>query len=291
MVDIVRMFKRSSVIWVGDPFQQIYEWRGAVDALRQIEGEALPLSQSFRFGEPVAAAALAMLRHHPRPPRVPLRGNPSQSSIVQVGREEADRPHAILARGRAGLMEAAFAAAKSAKIHVVGGVSEVKAVMESACALYEGNLDRITTASVARFAQWKSLTDYVEMAKDREMAFVARQVERRGPEGVRRMLARIATAQTEAEHADVTLSTVHRAKGLEWGCVQLMDDILGCEEIEQKLFKDPQPKSPEDLASEMHVSYVAVTRAMHKLIVPPGLLPSPQTVLKEGAPRAPAPLG
>lgn len=90
------------------------------------------------------------------------------------------------------------------------------------------------------------------------------------------MLARVAAAQVEADRADVTLSTVHRAKGLEWGCVQLMDDILGCEEIEQKLFKDPRPKSPEDLAAEMHVSYVAVTRAVETLIVPPGLLPAPR---------------
>lgn len=276
MIDVVRLFRDAAVVWVGDSYQQIYEWRGAVDALQQIEGESLTLSQSFRFGQPIANAALDLLRHHPRPPRVPLIGNPARESSIQWGAAGDVKPQAILARSRAGVLEAAFHAARSSRVHVVGGVAEIKAVMESACWLYEGLREKVTVPTIARFASWQDLTKHVETSKDRELIFVAREVTRRGPEDVRHMLARVAAAQVEADRADVTLSTVHRAKGLEWGCVQLMDDILGCEEIEQKLFKDPRPKSPEDLAAEMHVSYVAVTRAVETLIVPPGLLPAPR---------------
>ena len=39
------------IIYVGDPYQQIYEWRGAVNAMDQVHtSHRCLLSQSFRFG-------------------------------------------------------------------------------------------------------------------------------------------------------------------------------------------------------------------------------------------------
>jgi AAA domain len=44
-------------ILVGDPAQQIYAWRGAVDAMDGFDGRRLTLSQSFRFGQAIAEEA------------------------------------------------------------------------------------------------------------------------------------------------------------------------------------------------------------------------------------------
>jgi hypothetical protein len=53
------------LIAVGDPWQQIYSWRGAEDALGLLPGERLYLSQSFRFGEAIAAVARRILASKP----------------------------------------------------------------------------------------------------------------------------------------------------------------------------------------------------------------------------------
>src|SRR5260221_7806201 len=45
------------LISVGDPAQQIYAWRGAIDAMDAFDGHQLTLSQSFRFGPAIADEA------------------------------------------------------------------------------------------------------------------------------------------------------------------------------------------------------------------------------------------
>ncbi len=51
------------VVYVGDPYQQIYEWRGAVNAMEAISSpHRVLLSRSFRFGPEIAAAATRVLR-------------------------------------------------------------------------------------------------------------------------------------------------------------------------------------------------------------------------------------
>jgi len=49
--------QRAQRIWVGDPSQAIYGWRGAVNAMKYAPGKRLFLTQSFRFGDAVAAEA------------------------------------------------------------------------------------------------------------------------------------------------------------------------------------------------------------------------------------------
>src|SRR5690349_24739000 len=40
--------QRTQVIYVGDPYQQIYEWRGAVNAMEHITAPQCALTESFR---------------------------------------------------------------------------------------------------------------------------------------------------------------------------------------------------------------------------------------------------
>jgi superfamily I DNA/RNA helicase len=48
----------SQMVYVGDKHQQIYEWRGTVNAMERVTGcDEAYLTQSFRFGETIAAAA------------------------------------------------------------------------------------------------------------------------------------------------------------------------------------------------------------------------------------------
>lgn len=54
--------KGVQVIYVGDPHQQIYEWRGAVNAMEQVTAKNIKLTQSFRFGANVAEVANEALK-------------------------------------------------------------------------------------------------------------------------------------------------------------------------------------------------------------------------------------
>ncbi len=82
-------------IAVGDSAQQIYEWRGAKDALstfeRELGAEVRTLSQSFRFGQSIADVANAWLYHVGTPLR--LTGWPAAESTVGP----VDDPDAIRA--------------------------------------------------------------------------------------------------------------------------------------------------------------------------------------------------
>lgn len=57
MLSVLRRQTHSQVIHVGDPYQQIYEWRGAVNAMEHIKAKECALTESFRFGPLFATLA------------------------------------------------------------------------------------------------------------------------------------------------------------------------------------------------------------------------------------------
>ena len=90
-------------VWVGDPWQSIYRFRGSVDAMRTIDAPQLPLTRSWRFGEELARVARAILAHTSEPPALALRGAPGLATALGPARP----PCAVLCRTNAGLFEAA----------------------------------------------------------------------------------------------------------------------------------------------------------------------------------------
>ena len=89
---ILRLVAESGLkaLYVGDKYQQIYSWRGAVNATDRIETDATAyLTQSFRFGTPIADLASRILRHLGA--EKPLRGTASISSQVFVIADESEK--------------------------------------------------------------------------------------------------------------------------------------------------------------------------------------------------------
>jgi hypothetical protein len=76
----------AQIVYVGDKHQQIYEWRGAVNAMEKIEGcEQSYLTQSFRFGNTIADVASQVLRTLGE--TKPVRGNPAVTPHPAGGEE------------------------------------------------------------------------------------------------------------------------------------------------------------------------------------------------------------
>lgn len=242
---------------VGDSFQQIYAFRGAIDTLERVDYPTYHLTQSFRFGDAIAAVAndLLMLDGKAKPL---LRGNPAVASNVVTVPTRIDGRHTVLCRTNMGLMEEALELVQSGKtIAVVGMIDDALKQLESAWALYSGDERKIRHPNIRLLGDWDGM---LEAAKDdHELALTVRRVEKyraKIPRITKELKNAIAADEDDAE---IVLSTVHKAKGMEWPVVRLADDfpdLLRYDEEEERW------KIRED---ERNLAYVAATRAMKTL--------------------------
>jgi hypothetical protein len=242
----------AQIVAVGDSCQQIYGWRGAVDAMGALAGETrLTLSQSFRFGPAIAAEAnkwLGLLDAELR-----LAGNPGRES--RIGTAEA--PRAILARSNAGVIRQVIAqvqagrrvAMPSPRPGVPGG-GEIRSLALAAISLKEGK--GTEHPELMAFQTWAEVQDHA--ANDpggEDLAVLVDLVDKHTPQ---KILA-LADQLVDERHADVTVSTAHKAKGREWDSVLISPDF-------RKPGKGPDDWEPPLPSREaMMLNYVAVTRA------------------------------
>ena len=119
--------------------------------------------------------------------------------------------------------------------------------------------------SLARFRRWDELVEEAEEGRDPELRFLVGVVVRYGRAlpGLVADLRRRAVAHPGM--AERVLATAHKAKGLEWERVRLADDFPGLEEL-HALDRDGVPYlTPEERDQELHLLYVAATRARRGL--------------------------
>ena len=250
--------QRRPTVWVGDPWQSVYRFRGSVDAMRMIDAPQRHLSRSWRFGEGLAGVARAILAHTGEPPAVPLRGDPGIATTLGPVRP----PCAVLCRTNAGLFEAAVRGRD--RIHVVGGLEPLARLVLGGWNLYLGE-PAPEVPALARFRGWDELLEEAEEGRDPELRFLVRVVAQYGRAlpGLVADLRRRAVAQPEA--ADRVLATAHKAKGLEWPEVRLAPDFPSLPELDAA---DPDgvPRlTAEERDQELHLLYVAATRARRRL--------------------------
>jgi F-box protein, helicase, 18 len=118
---------------------------------------------------------------------------------------------------------------------------------------------------LARFRNWDELLEEAEEARDPELRFLVQIVVQYG----RALPGLVADLRRRAAPhpgmADRVLATAHKAKGLEWPRVRLAGDFLSLEELDT-LDRDGLPYlTPEERDQELHLLYVAVTRARQQL--------------------------
>lgn len=237
----------GQLIAVGDANQQIYGWRGAEDYMDKMEAEhRLTLSQSFRFGPPIAEEAnrwLELLESELR-----IKGFNKIKSIVT----SLDDPDAVLCRTNAEVIAQAMHFGDEGKsIAVVGGTDEIKRLAESAIALQQGR-----TAShpdLIAFKNWSEVKEYVAEEGGDLQVFV-RLIDTYGAD----VVLKVADTAVDERYADVTLSTAHKAKGREWEKVKIGNDF-------QPTTDNETGEEKELTRSEMMLAYVSITRAKNYL--------------------------
>ena len=134
IADIVERQTHAQRVLVGDRCQAIYGWRGAIDAMRDFKADArLALSQSFRFGEPIATEANKWLQILKAPLR--LRGaDHVHSTVGPLGAADA-----VLCRTNAeAVSQLMSAAGNGRRVALVGGGAEIRRLAEAAIDLQAG---------------------------------------------------------------------------------------------------------------------------------------------------------
>ena len=251
------------VVAVGDPYQQIYSWRGAENALSHLPGESLYLTGSFRFGPDIATLAGRVLKSRPdQGPTHPLRG------LGSGGYEGWTAAHyAVLCRTNAGVIDAAAHYLRRGFAVWVDNFDTVVADMRAALDLYAGRRMDGVSGSMATFQIWREFVMEAQHGTDAMVTRLCDLIQK----GEAEVIFEIDGARVRtAADAQVVISTCHRAKGMEWPAVQVWDDFKPIEKL-SKRYKSAARKSEraaELVLEEWNILYVAVTRAITRVVLP-----------------------
>ncbi|MGV0949169.1 MAG: UvrD-helicase domain-containing protein [Azonexus sp.] len=267
----------SQIILVGDPYQQIYAWRGAVDALGKVEAKTYYITQSFRFGTEVAGMANHILNAFFNETR-PLVGLGAPGTIAGLGAHTPDGSpepmgkYTFLARTNAFLFAEASRNAGKLKMFVPGsGQNGELPIFQSVLdvfALFQGRKQDIRDFELKNFADYWELLEFVKTGQADPEWNVATAVVEKYKEGVPQQIQKIRDSLVpSADLADVTLITAHRAKGLEWDHVVLGSDYAEMFDEEGRLRPLGDDRKTEIAHDEVNLVYVAATRAKKRLTV------------------------
>lgn len=238
MLDVLRQ-QKCPVILVGDSAQQIYEWRGAVNALAAFpEASRLFLSQSFRFGPAIAEVANAVLSTLEEPTKLRLKGLDSINSKIEAVQD----PVAILCRTNAVAVASLLGIiAEGRKGFLIGGGADTIAFVEAAQRLQNG--ESTGHPDLACFDSWSEVQGYSKMEEGEDLKLMVDIVDAFGAETI---LSALRGMPAHEKNADVVVSTAHKSKGREWDTVRLAADF---------------PTKSKCTDADRKLLYVAVTRA------------------------------
>lgn len=252
ILDLIQK-QTAQKIYVGDKYQQIYSWRGAINAMDEIKSEHdLSLTQSFRFGNCIADSANKIISHYLKD-KVNIKGFDKVSSSLC----EVSHPTAKLFRTNSMMIDSILSNT-NIKPYVVGGVNELVNLVEGCEQIYNGR--RSYNAELMFFKNWDEVKEYSNDPSGRHLKLVVRYVEEDRVTSVINGLNRI--KYNKKSNSDVILSTCHKAKGLEFESVFIADDFTN-KNKEDGFLGPPFQLEEEDA----RLLYVACTRAINHLDV------------------------
>ena len=242
-------FSRGAmIIPIGDSAQAINGWNGAVDSLTKFAkmfGHSYPLSKSFRFGQAVADEGNKFLRLLGVPDETLLEGFEQITSKV----EALTSPDAVLCRTNAGCVTVAMRyIGEGKRVAIVGGGDAIRKLAEAAQQLKSGR--KASHPELQAFKTWDEVQEYAQEPEGADLRPFVKIIDDLGADAVIDAMNHL----SDARYADITVSTAHKAKGLEWKTVQIHTDFRAPKRNEDGSLK-PIPKDM------LMLLYVAVTRA------------------------------
>ena len=280
MLDIFLKQKATKVI-VGDTHQQIYAWRHAVNSLGKVDFATYHLSTSFRFTQDIARLSTEILswkghlQEEAEPVLITGKGKPPQTSAK-----------ATIARTNLGLLLKAITFITEHKdvqyLYFEGNLNSYTYADEGASLydvlnLFNSKRDRVRDKLIGSMANLEELEEYIEKTEDVQLAMMVEIVKEYGNEipSLLQSLKSKHVGDEDKAKAEMIFSTVHRAKGMEYDAVQLVEDFITEARLE-RLKAEKKENEVLNIArwnEEINLLYVAVTRTKGLLRIPEALLP------------------
>lgn len=277
MLDI--FMKQNAVkIIVGDTHQQIYGWRHAVNSLSKVSFDTLFLSASFRFNQHIADLACKILDLK----KTLIDFKPV--SITGKGVNTATNTSATIARSNLGLLLNAInyitENPKVKHIYFEGNINSYTYADDGASLydvlnLYNEQHGRIRDKLISTMKDIDELEEYIKSTEDAQLGMmleIVKEYENEIPSLIKQ-LKELHTGDEERSKARMIFSTVHRAKGMEYDTVYLVNDFITPEKV-NRIKKDQEPVEFAKTNEEINLLYVAITRTKNKLYIPEDLLPT-----------------
>ncbi|XP_034719247.1 F-box DNA helicase 1 [Etheostoma cragini] len=283
----VLLSQRCGKILVGDPHQQIYTFKGAVNALNIVDHTRIfYLTQSFRFGAEIAYVGATILEVCKGVEKILVGGKQKGgvcdetadkvAAAMKTGVSLCRGKTAILSRCNVSVFSEAVRLTDSnphCRVHFIGGVAGISLnrIMDVWHLMQGGKF--IKDPLIRSFAKrnpegpFLALKKYVEQTEDLELDAKVSIVEKYGkriPELAKRLES---CFEGDYNKADFIVGTVHKAKGLEFDTVMVTDDFAKVPSSEHNLHHNPNFSFADIADDEWHLLYVAVTRAKTSLII------------------------
>jgi hypothetical protein len=256
-------YRSCSLVFVGDSHQAIYAWRKAVNAMEVVRGQAnyiYPLTESFRFNQEIASNASKILNHY-KGDSVKLKGKgPSKSCLPE---------QVVIGRCNGSLLARAISVVDLGKtVHFAGTAKKENwdpyylyelQIPLDIVHLQMNRKDLVETPQIRIFKSYQEIVDQIRgdgegAGIDRELEKHVKLVDEYG-ERLTDLIDKLRRFCRGPEFASVSFSTAHRAKGLEWKNVEMLDDFAAL-----KSSQDVESFDMEYL-EEINLIYVAMTRA------------------------------
>ena len=253
-LDIFYRQTHAQLVMVGDPYQSIYEWRGAVNAFDTVPTNFVrkALTESFRFTAEIARIASTLTY---------IAGN--NTPVTGLFQSDTEPTKAVICRTNASILARLLDAVKTgSKVFVLADLQDLWSKMYHISALVGGAKPRYPNKALVGFHSFEELKREAEHSAELRKLLNLSSILASG-RGTHANIVSIKEVIVEdAKEADYTISTCHKSKGLEWYSVTLDDDMLDLEEEERPLVDVLRTNQT------LNLLYVAVTRAKHIVHIP-----------------------
>jgi superfamily I DNA/RNA helicase len=279
MLDVFLSQPALKVI-VGDVFQQIYGWRYAVNALKNVHFTQHSLTTSFRFNDHIAGLAMECLRWKEH------LGENVSLTIRGVGANKKIKSRATIARSNLALLKNAIDAVQHdrsmKKLYFEGNIKSYTYAAEGASIydvlnLYQDKKDYVRDPLIASMGSYAQLSDYAETSEDMELRMLIDIVNAYGAQ-IPALLKKVTSLHVDddkRDEADMIFSTLHRCKGMEYDSVTLTEDFINEDRVKKLLAGQKENAvDRQKLSEEINLAYVAVTRSKNFLDFPDAMFPN-----------------
>lgn len=276
MLDIFLNQDHAVKVIVGDSAQAIYGYRLAVNALDMVHFDRYTLSKSFRFNDTISRLANNVLSW-----KKLIHTYNNVINIEGVGGVSSENSTCYLSRSNFGVLKSTIIQVEKnnpRSIYLEGGAKGYtflnnNPTMNDLMSLFYRKHGNIKNPMIKNLSNISEAIKYSEKINDVEMGNLARIIQTYGKDLKNHIRYIKSIVATDRNYADLTFSTVHKSKGLEYDVVNLSDDFVSLNEI--KIFSENYnnsqnkdihlEKERQRLNEEINILYVGITRTKNIL--------------------------